>query len=352
MITLALTTLVVISISAACSLCEAVLYSVPATHIEALQQEGRSSGDVLAKLKAQIDRPITAILTMNTVANTAGAAVCGALASEALSEGNVLLYSAALTLVILLFSEIVPKTVGVVYARGLAPLLAHPIAAGVFVLTPVVVVISLLTRLVSRGAEAPKVSQEEIASLARLGERSGAIDQDEAKVIENVLNLPDRMVRSIMTPRTVVVALDADRTVGEVLTVNPGMMHSRIPVWEGEVDHVIGMVFHRDLLALESNEGHRKVRELVRAVDFIGDQEPVDQVLEILLKRKKHLLVVLNEFGGFSGVVTLEDVMEEILGLEIIDEFDDVADMRELAVERREQAIRRMKARVDQPRGA
>ena len=195
MISLAFTTLGVVSISAACSLCEAVLYSVPAAQVESLQAEGRSAGRVLAKLKEQVDRPITAILTMNTIANTAGAAVCGALASDVLSEGGVLAYSAALTVVILLFSEILPKTVGVVYAKLLAPWLAHPIAAFVYVLTPLVAVIGLLTKLISRGQGGQTVSQEEISSLARLGERSGAIDKEEANVIQNVLALPERMVR-------------------------------------------------------------------------------------------------------------------------------------------------------------
>lgn len=346
MVPLLATTAAVMAVSATCSLCEAVLYSVPATHVEALQKDGRSSGAVLAHLKARIDRPITAILTLNTVANTAGAAVCGALASEALSEQNVYVFSAALTVGILLFSEIVPKTVGVVYAKLLAPFLAHPLNAVVLVMTPVIATISLVTRAINRGHDTNAVSQEEIASLARLGHQSGAIDADEVAVIENVLGLPERPVRAIMTPRTVVFALDADRSVGEVLTANPGILHSRIPVWDGTIDNVVGMVFHRDLLALESHEGHRKVRELLRPVEFVGDQEPVDRVLEVLLQRKKHLLVVLDEFGGFAGVVTLEDVMEEILGQEIVDEFDDVANMRDLAVARREAAIKRMKGRA------
>jgi CBS domain containing-hemolysin-like protein len=345
MVPLLVTTFFVMGLSFTCSLCEAVLYSVPNTHVASLKAEGRSSGLALANLKERIDRPITAILTLNTIANTAGAAVCGALAAAALSDTGMVAYSVVLTVAILLFSEILPKTIGVVYAKPLAPLLAQPIAAGVFLLTPLVLVISGITRFVNRGADTNGVSQEEIASLARLGHQSGAIDADEAAVIENVLSLPETITRAIMTPRVVVDALDADASVGEVLAANPGMLHSRIPVWEGTLDNVIGMVFHRDLLNLESHEGHRKVRELIRPVEFVGDQERVDRVLEILLQKKRHLLVVLDEFGGFAGVVTLEDVMEEILGQEIVDEFDDVADMRQLAESRREATVKRMKGR-------
>jgi CBS domain containing-hemolysin-like protein len=340
MLLLLLVTGSVIVISAICSLSEAVLYSITPSDIEQLQAEGKASGDRLASLRAQVDRPITAILTINTVANTAGAAVSGALAAQALGEGNVVLFSAALTIAILLFSEILPKTLGVVYSRALGPWLAAPLHWAVTALGPAIWLIGRVTRLISSG-DAEGVSQDEILSIARLGFRSGAIDKDEAAVIQNILALSTTDSRSIMTPRTVVFALDAETLVSEAQDRPEVQVHSRIPVYLGERDDVIGLVYRRDLLSEE--RGDKSVVDLLRPVAFVGTTDPVNRVLDQLLEQRRHLVVVLDEFGGFAGVVTLEDVMEEILGKEIVDEFDEVADMRELAARRRQETLQRMR---------
>lgn len=339
MVALLVTALSVVVVSAFCSLCEAVLYALPATEVARLKEEGHPSGARLERLRSRIDEPITAILTLNTVANTAGAAVAGSLAARALDEGQVVLFSAALTVAILLFSEILPKTFGVVYTRALGPALSGPLALLVVLLKPAILVIGFVTRMISSGRE-EGVSSEEIVTLARLGSRSGAIDAGEAAVIQNILGLPDVPARSIMTPRTVVFSLDASTTVADAQDHESLMVHSRIPVHDGRVDDIVGMVFRRDVLACE--EAERSVRFLVRPVEFVGQKEPVDRVLELMLEHKRHMLVVLDEFGGFAGVVTLEDVLEEILGEEIVDEFDEVADLRELAVQRRTAALSRM----------
>jgi len=344
MVLLLLVTTTVIVVSAVCSLSEAVLYSVTPSDIEQLQADGHASGERLAELRAQVDRPITAILTINTVANTAGAAVSGALATQALGEGNVVLFSAALTVAILLFSEILPKTLGVVYSRTLGPWLAAPLQWAVMALRPVIWLIGRLTRLISSG-DAEGVSQDEILSMARLGFRSGAIDKDEAAVIQNILALSTTTCRAIMTPRTVVFALDADTLVAEAQDRPEVQVHSRIPVYAGERDDVIGVVYRRDLLSEET--GRKTVADLLRPVGFVGTTDKVNRVLDQLLEQRRHLVVVLDEFGGFAGVVTLEDVMEEILGKEIVDEFDEVADMRELAAQRRQATLRRMRGRED-----
>jgi len=342
MFPLLLVTGFVIVVSAICSLSEAVLYSITPTFIEQLQAEGRASGDRLAALRAQVDRPITAILTINTVANTAGAAVSGALATQALGEGNVVLFSAALTIAILLFSEILPKTLGVVYSRALAPWLAAPLQWAVVALLPAIWLIGRVTRLIATD-EDEAVSQDEILSVARLGFRSGAIDEDEAAVIQNILSLSSTEARAIMTPRTVVFALDMDRPVVEARTEPEVQVYSRIPVYAGERDDVIGLVYRRDLLSEE--HGDHTVGDLLRPVEFVGTTDRVDRVLDLLIEARRHLVVVLDEFGGFAGVVTLEDVMEEILGKEIVDEFDEVADLRALAAERRQVALERIRRR-------
>ncbi|MCO4747768.1 MAG: HlyC/CorC family transporter, partial [Proteobacteria bacterium] len=330
----------VIVISAMCSLFEAVLYAVPASHVESLAKDGKRSGEILEQLRERIDEPIAAILTLNTIANTAGAAVAGALAAQALGEGNVMLFSAAFTIGILLFSEIIPKTIGVVHNRVVAAWIARPLAVLVFVFKPFILLVGGLTRLIgSSGGDAGSV--EEIMSLARLGTRSGTIDADEAAVIQNILQLNTRQTREIMTPRTVVYTLHVGQAVEELLEDPRLMVYSRIPVHGEDLDDVLGAVYRRDIL---SADPEATLATLVRPVDFVGEREPVDRLLELILAHSRHLMVVLDDFGGFAGVVTLEDVMEEILGKEIVDETDVVTDMRALALEKKAAALSRMQA--------
>lgn len=342
MIPLLLTTAGVVLISAFCSLCEAVLYAVPPSHIANLQEDGKSVGDLLARLRERVDEPITAILTLNTVANTAGAAVAGGLATKALGENQVLIFSAALTVAILFLSEILPKTFGVVYARLLSTWIARPLRWMVIAFWPIIWVISFVTRLISAGKEQGGVSQDEIVSLTRLGHSEGTIDADEAAVIQNVLALSSTRTRAIMTPRTVVFALPVESLLSDVVSDQRVMVHSRIPVYDDGVDDIVGIVFRRDVLAAEANEG-ATLAPLVRPAAFVVESEKVDHVLQVLIEVRQHMLVVVDEFGGFAGVVTLEDVMEEILGKEIVDEFDQVADMRALAKQRRGAALERLK---------
>lgn len=338
MLLLVITAALVVSVSAFCSLCEAVLYALPASHVADLAEQGNSSADTLARLQDQIDRPITAILTLNTIANTTGAAIAGSLAAAALSDGSVVVFSIGLTLAILLFSEIIPKTIGVVHTRVLAPWLARPLALMVFVLTPVIAVISGVTRTLA-GASGPPVSLDEIASLARLGSNSGVIDEGEAAVIQNILTLPKRRARDLMTPRTVTFALAVTTTIAEAEAMDALMVHSRIPVYGTGPDDIVGLVYRRDVLA---HDGPDDILEtLVRPVEFVIEKEPADRVLDLMLAKKTHILVVLGEFGGFAGVVSLEDVLEEILGEEIVDEFDRVVDLRQLAHDRRSAALKR-----------
>jgi len=181
--------------------------------------------------------------------------------------------------------------------------------------------------------------------VARMGFRSGAIDEDEAAVIQNILALSTTTSRAIMTPRTVVFSLDAETPVSEAQDRDEVQVHSRIPVYSGERDDVIGVVYRRDLLSEEN--GSKTLSDLLRPVGYVGTTDKVDRVLDMLIEQRRHLVVVLDEFGGFAGVVTLEDVMEEILGKEIVDEFDEVADMRALATQRRAEALQRMRRRAD-----
>lgn len=337
---LLLTVFTVIVVSALCSLAEAALYSVPASHVEKLVSRGRRTGRLLARLRADVDKPITAILSLNTIANTTGAALAGALAAEVLSERAVLGFSVLFTLGILVFSEVIPKTIGVVYTRQLAVWIARPLHLLVLALSPIVWLCGRLTRLVSGSRVHRHVSGEELMLMARLGIREGAISEYEGRVIENILSLRDKTVAQVMTPRTVVLALDAATTVAEA-TADPRLHGvSRVPVYFGSLDEVGGVVLrHRLLHAVAEGELERPIGELMRPVHFLLDQTRLTVALARFLERHEHLFVVLDEYGGLAGVVTLEDVMEEILGKEIVDELDRVVDMRELALRRRREVL-------------
>ena len=327
-------------ISAMCSLFEAVLYAVPIGHIESLASGGRKAGRILRRMREDVDRPIAAILSLNTIANTAGAAVAGAAALKVFGDAWLAYFSAAFTLAILMFSEVIPKTAGVVYSRPLATVIAQPLAALVWLFRPLIWLCSLATRVISRGHQ-PDVSGEEIRGMARMGQQSGAIEADHAAAIENILTLPSKSVRDIMTPRTVMFALSAGTTVAELRKRTGTLDYSRVPVFDKDADDIVGIVLRRDVLTgMAEGPGDVKLEALMRPVEFVAESVSLDRLLRIFMERRQHLLIVLTEFGGLAGLVSLEDVIEEILGQEIVDEFDKVADLRQLAHKRRQQTLK------------
>ena len=327
------TVVVVILVSAICSLLEAVLYAVPASHLERLADAGGRTGKVLQQLRTDVDKPITAILSLNTIANTAGAAVAGALAAEALGESALPVFSGAFTLLILLFSEVVPKTVGVVHARRLAWAIALPLHWLVWVFSPLIYVISQVTRVFAGAGREPSMSREEIASLARVGWRSGVIDEAQAIAIQNIVTMQAKQVRAILTPRTVLFSLPARVTCGEAAKLDKVLVHSRIPIYGDGPDDIIGIALRRDILASVAADQHQQpLRELGQPVEFIPEDATLGHALTRFLATKRHMLIVLNDFGAVEGVVTLEDVIEEMLGREIVDESDKIADMRDFAI--------------------
>ena len=329
-----------VGFSAMCSLFEAVLYSVPVGHVEAMAEAGKKTGRILRALREQVARPIAAILSLNTIANTAGAAWAGAAYVVVFGDDRLWLFSAAFTLAILLFSEVIPKTAGVVYSRSLAGPVARPLLAMVWLFRPLIWLTGQVTRLIARDPGSPGVSEEELLVMARLGHKEGAIDADEAAVIENVLGLEATMVRDIMTPRTVVFSLAVASTVGEVRDSVQSLNHGRVPVYDSDSDDVVGMVHRQDLLAaMAEGEWGRTLEEMMRPVDFVAETLTADRLLRRLLETRQHLVMAINEYGGPAGLVTLEDVLEEILGTEIVGEFDTAVDMRELAHRRRQKSL-------------
>ena len=333
---------VVLVTSAVCSLFEAVLYSVPVSHIAALERAGRSSGPMLRELRRRVDRPIAAILSLNTVSNTGGAALAGAIATSVWGPSRVIYFSIAFTLAILLFSEMIPKTVGVVYNRRLASLVARPLQWLVTVFAPLLWLSRFATSLVLRGQEEERISDEDLLLMVRSGLRSGDFKPLEARVIRNVLALETKTARDVLTPRTVVFALGASTTTKDAVWNRHLDQYSRVPVNDENPEDIVGIVHRVDILtAVARDRFDVKLEELMRPVHFVVDTSPLDQLLRMFLERRQHMVAVIDEFGGFAGIVTLEDVLEELIGREIVDEFDHVTDLRAFAHRRREEILRR-----------
>ncbi len=327
-----------IILSAACSVTEAALYAIPWSHIELLRKEGASSGLLLFKLRTDIDKPITAVLTLNTLANTAGAAIAGAAAVREFGSENMGYFATFFTVAILLFSEILPKTIGVAYARQLAPLLAKPLAFTVKAFSPIIWITGSLAKLVRPETSGPQTTEEDIQAMVSLTRRSGEILPYEESLIRNILALDNKCVEEIMTPRTVVFSLPTGMTTQEARTAKDFWHYSRIPVYEGdETEDIVGIVYRRDVLnALANDQDDLPLSQLMRPVRFVTETLSLDRLLPKFLQSRVHLYVVLDEYGGVAGVVSLEDLMEEMLGKEIVDETDEFEDMRELARRQRE----------------
>ncbi len=338
---LIISVLAVVLISAMCSLFEAVVLSTPLSHIERLAQDGATSGRIFRKLRQNVDRPLSAILSLNTIANTGGAAIAGAAFLRVYgSEGDYDIYfQVGLTLAVLFLSEVIPKTVGAVYSRQLTGWVARPLLGLVFLMRPLIALTGLATKAVSRGSDQGQdVSGEDLQSLAKLGARTGAIEADEATVIQNVLSLREKQARDVMTPRTVVFALPETSSVEAARQESGTWAHSRIPVYADAFEDIVGIVLRRDILAaLARDRDQVQLSVLMRPVHFVSESTDLDRILDTFLEKRQHLFVVIDEFGGLAGILTLEDVLEEILGVEIVDELDQVEDMRELARKRRQQ---------------
>ena len=328
----------VIIISALSSILEAALYSLPISHIEITSRNHSRIGRILMAMKKDIHRPITAILTMNTISTTAGATLVGLAAAEVFGDHNVIWFSASFTLAFLLFAEILPKTLGVSYCRELAIWIAYPIQWMVKLLTPFILVIQAITRLLPAKDDGLLVSAQEIQALARQSHRSGEISLQERRVITNILDLKDKNVRQIMTPLTVTFMLDANLTVAKAMQANETLlnMHSRIPVYEKNTDEVVGIVLRKDLFSWATQGAEEKtLREFMQPVHFVPETGHLTAVMLEFFEHRKHLFVVVDEYGSVTGVVSLEDIIEEIVGREIIDESDRTTNMREFAKRKR-----------------
>jgi CBS domain containing-hemolysin-like protein len=321
-----------LSVSFVCSLMEALILSTTVAEIEGLKKQRPRRGEVLEKLKLNLDETISTILTLNTIANTLGSVIIGSLATRLFGEAVIGVIAGSLTLAVLIFSEVLPKNIAVAYRRGLQPYVVYPLAFMANALRPVTTVCNLMVRLVVKQPIASETSDEEILLLAERGAQQGTLTRSESSIITNALSLDDVRLSEIMTPRTVVTALKRNATVGEVFREFPNIPFARMPVYGKSLDDVVGIVRRRDLLKSKANDQDLDlVEKLMHEVHFIPETVTVANALQVFLKTHQQMLVVVDEFGATAGVVSMEDVMEQLLGREIFEKDDVAVDMRELA---------------------
>jgi CBS domain containing-hemolysin-like protein len=312
-----------------CSLLEAVLLSTPASYSSILSKQNASQGDRLERFKENINRPLAAILTLNTFAHTLGAAGVGAQTLELYGESSVAVASGILTLLILVFSEIIPKTIGSVYWRGLIGNTTLIIEVLIFFTYPLVLLAEYISNF---GEDEATVTREEVIAMAEMGEDEGVLEEQETDIIENTLKLKDVKVKDIMTPRSVIFAVNSDFTVGQVLEEHETLDFTRIPIFEGNLDAIKGMVNRYEIINRKAEDQFStRMHEISQEVPFVNENDPIDKVLELFIKNRDHMALVKDNDNILTGLITLEDAIETILGQEIVDEHDSVVDMRDLA---------------------
>lgn len=326
---------VAIGFSFYCSIAEAVLLSITPSFIATLRDKRPAAADKLDRLKSNIDRPLAAILSLNTIAHTVGAAGVGAQAKIALESVHLGVVSGVLTLLILVFSEIIPKTIGALYWRRLGPMIGTTVEWLILLLYPLVWFSERLTRILSGGKSHHSLSREELAATVAIGAKQGALDEGELGIFNALIRFPELSVKDIMTPRVVTMAFDESKTVGELFAEHDVIPLSRLPIYNGKLDDTTGFVLKDELLLAHARgENDRTLADFRRQVLIVGADWKLPKLSEQLLQDRTHIAVVNDQYGSVVGVVTLEDVVETLLGLEIVDEQDLQVDLQEFARDR------------------
>ena len=324
--------LLAIGVSFLCSILEAVLLSITPSYVHLKQKQNEPSGKILANMKEDIDRPLSAILTLNTIAHTVGAAGVGAQAQIVFGNAYLSITSAILTLLILVFSEIIPKTLGATYWRNLAPFAAKTTRLLIFILYPFVKLSKGITHWLSSKDNRPTLSREEFTAMAEQGAEEGIFEESETSIFKNLIRLQSLKATDIMTPRIVVVKFSEEHTVKQVLDKVDELRFSRLPTYKESKEEITGYVLKNDLfLKISKGEGDTPLREIKREILIVPETISLHTLLERLLQKQEHIAAAVDEYGGFSGVVTMEDVVETLIGSEIVDEIDAIEDMQKLA---------------------
>ncbi len=332
-----------------CSILEAVLLSVTPTFVNIKKKEGASYATALEVLKKDVDKPLIAILTLNTIAHTVGAIMVGAQAKNVFNDdGNgVFIVSAIMTFLILVASEIIPKTIGATYWKSLVGFTTKTLNILILVCkyTGLIWILQLFTKMFGKGGHGESVlSREDFSAMTEIAEKEGVFKKNESKVIKNMISFKEVAVKHIMTPRTVLISASASQTIQSFFDENPKLRFSRIPIYaEGTPDNIIGYFLKDQLLeAIIRGKGEEKLETIKREIIVTKRDLPIPDLFENLIEKREHIALVVDEYGSVSGLVSQEDVIETLLGLEIMDESDNVADLQSLARKGWEERAKRL----------
>lgn len=322
-------------VSFLCSIMEAVLLSTSLSYLRVKEENGNHSAKYFIKLKHNIDKPLSAILSLNTIAHTVGAVGVGAQATKVFGEAYFGIISATLVVLILVLSEIIPKTIGARYWRELAMISGHAIRITIFITYPLVIISAHITKLISKKQNEKTTSREEISALANIGVEEGIFGEKENKIIQNLIRLKSIKVSEIMTPRVVVTVADENMSLKDFLKNKEFLHFSRIPIYSENIESISGYVFRQTVFEkLAEDQVELKLKDIKRDIVIIHDGNPLFKTWESLLEKKEHIALIVDEYGGMDGIVTMEDIIETLLGFEIVDEKDTITDMQQYARER------------------
>ncbi|MFV9549566.1 CNNM domain-containing protein [Algibacter sp. PT7-4] len=323
-----------------CSILEAVLLSVTPTFINVKKQEGKDYASTLESLKKDVDKPLIAILTLNTIAHTLGAMMVGIEAEslpykiEFFGINTVGIVSAIMTFLILVASEIIPKTIGATYWKQLANFTSKALTILIFPLkwTGILWLLQLTTKLIGGKGHGSVLSRESFMVMTDMAHEEGVFQENESKIIKNLLTFKDVFAKDVMTPRTVMQAENQNTTVEDFFNRNLNLRFSRIPIYLDDPDNIKGLVLKDEIFKeMALGNGNKKLSELLRNIIIINRNLPIPNLFEQLIESRNHMALVVDEYGSVSGLVTMEDVIETLLGLEIMDESDNVSDLQQLA---------------------
>ena len=322
-------------VSFLCSIMEAVLLSTPKSFLMVMQEKGNTWATRFIELKAKVDKPLSAILSLNTIAHTVGAAGVGSQAVKIFGDESFGIVSAILTILILVLTEILPKTIGTRYWRSLAKVSSVIINFMIVITYPLVLLSSLITKAFSKNHEEQKTSREEIAALASIGADEGVFTEKEFKIIHNLLKLKNVRVSEIMTPRVVMATASESLSLGEFLKNKDFLKFTRIPIYHVDEENITGYIFRQTVFEKLAEDLHGlKLTDIKREIVIVPNSLVLFTLWEKLLEKKEHIALIVDEYGGIDGIVTMEDIIETLLGLEIVDEKDTITDMQKFARDR------------------
>ncbi|CAM3856649.1 hemolysin family protein [Arcobacter cloacae] len=337
----------VIGTSFLCSILESVLLSTNVSYISVLEKNQPYLGTLLKKLKTDIDKSIASILILNTIANTLGATAIGVQAQTVFESNStlVMIVSIILTFMILFFAEIIPKTIGAVYWKQLAPIAARIINIFIFITYPIILITQFVTKKIGKES-CDTISREELIQSTLLSEEEGVIGDFESQIIENTLKLNSVKLKDILTPRSVVYAVEKNTSLKDMIEDKRTYKFSRIPVYEGNIDNIIGIVLGKKIFKQELTENNKTLEDIMKPVFSLHENIHVAKALNLFIQKKEHMFIVHDSYNQTEGIVTLEDCLETLLGLEIMDELDTTADMRKLALNKMK-AKRKEKSKIE-----